>query len=57
MDKLRSFVPKGQFARSVGILAGGTALGQAITVLAAPVLTRLFTPDDFGVLDTNTLGF
>jgi O-antigen/teichoic acid export membrane protein len=32
------------------VLAGGTALGQAITVLASPILTRLYTPEDFGVL-------
>jgi O-antigen/teichoic acid export membrane protein len=40
------------------MLAGGTALGQAITVLVAPLLTRLYTPEDFGVLAvyTSTLG-
>jgi len=31
------------------MLAGGTALGQAITVLVSPILTRLYTPEDFGV--------
>ena len=46
LDKL----PGGSFTRSVTVLAGGTALGQAITIAAAPLLTRLYTPDDFGVL-------
>lgn len=32
------------------LLAGGTALGQGITILAAPILTRLYSPADFGVL-------
>lgn len=32
------------------MLAGGTALGQALALLAAPLLTRLYTPEDFGVL-------
>ncbi|MEM1589728.1 MAG: oligosaccharide flippase family protein [Candidatus Bathyarchaeia archaeon] len=41
---------RSSFARNVAILAGGTALGQAISVMASPVLTRLYTPDDFGVL-------
>lgn len=41
---------RGSFARNVAVLAGGTALGQAISVLASPILTRLYTPDDFGVL-------
>ena len=43
-------LPRGRFARSVTLLAGGTALGQAITVLVSPILTRLYTPEDFGVL-------
>lgn len=29
---------------------GGTAIAQAIPLLASPVLSRLFSPDDFGVL-------
>jgi len=43
-------LPRGQFARRVAVLAGGTALGQAVSVLASPVLTRLYAPADFGVL-------
>jgi len=38
------------FFRSVGTLAMGTALAQAILILFSPVLTRLYTPKDFGVL-------
>ncbi|WP_296783003.1 oligosaccharide flippase family protein [Variovorax sp.] len=33
--------------RSVGVLVGGTALAQAIMVLALPLLSRLYTPSDF----------
>lgn len=36
--------------RSVGVLASGTAAAQVITLLSAPILTRLYTPDQFGVL-------
>lgn len=32
------------------MLAGGTAAGQIIAVIFLPVLTRLYTPEDFGVL-------
>ena len=39
---------RGEFARNVGVLAGGTALGQAIVVLASPLITRLYDPADFG---------
>ncbi|MGB9879301.1 MAG: lipopolysaccharide biosynthesis protein, partial [Anaerolineae bacterium] len=30
------------------LLAGGAALGQAVTVVVSPVLTRLYSPEDFG---------
>ncbi|MCQ4346601.1 oligosaccharide flippase family protein [Pseudomonas stutzeri] len=43
-------LPKAPFARSVGVLVGGTAGGQMLMVLAAPLLTRLFSPEDFGLL-------
>lgn len=33
--------------RSIGMLVGGTATAHAITALAMPVSTRLFTPEDF----------
>lgn len=32
------------------MLAGGTAGGQLVALLVAPILTRLYTPEDFGVL-------
>lgn len=40
----------GGFARAVGVLVGGTALGNAITAAAMPALTRLYTPAEFGLL-------
>lgn len=43
-------LPRASFARSVGVLAGGTAAAQAIGVLVLPVITRLYTPADFSVL-------
>ncbi len=36
--------------RSVAVLVGGTAFAHAITALALPVLTRLYSPADFSVL-------
>jgi O-antigen/teichoic acid export membrane protein len=41
---------KGGFAHRVILLAGGSAMGQAVSVLAAPLLTRLYSPEDFGLL-------
>ena len=47
--KLQSLNRAG-FVRSVGVLVGGTAFAQAITVLVLPLLTRLYTPIDFSLL-------
>lgn len=41
---------KRSFIRSVSVLVGGTAAGQAITALAMPALSRLYQPADFGTL-------
>lgn len=40
---------KENFVTDVLTLAGGTTFAQILTILAAPVLTRLYGPDDFGV--------
>jgi len=47
---MRRFLPKSAFAKSVSILVGSTAIGQTITVLASPLLTRIYSPEDFGTL-------
>jgi len=47
---VRRVLPKNSFARGVSVLVGGTAGAQLLTVLAAPLLTRLYTPEDFGLL-------
>ena len=39
---------RGRFARRLAVLSGGFVAGQAIILLAVPVLTRLFTPAEFG---------
>ena len=48
-SKLGALLKSG-FVRSAGVLVGGTALAQGLTVLALPVLTRLYSPEDFSVL-------
>ncbi|AGA88908.1 membrane protein involved in the export of O-antigen and teichoic acid [Thioflavicoccus mobilis 8321] len=49
-NRLRRLLPKNAFARGVSVLVGGTAGAQVLTVLAAPLLTRLYSPEDFGLL-------
>jgi O-antigen/teichoic acid export membrane protein len=36
------------FISDVFTLVGGTTFAQLVTILVAPILTRLYTPDDFG---------
>lgn len=51
---LRRMLPKNAFARGVGILVGGTAGLQLLSLLTAPIYTRLYTPNDFGLLAVFT---
>jgi O-antigen/teichoic acid export membrane protein len=44
-----NLVPSGDFGRKVLTTAGGTALSQAILAAALPVLTRLYSPEAFGL--------
>ncbi|MBA2777332.1 oligosaccharide flippase family protein [Billgrantia kenyensis] len=46
----RRLLPTRAFARGVSVLVGGTAGAQLLTLLAAPLLTRLYAPEDFGLL-------
>jgi O-antigen/teichoic acid export membrane protein len=41
---------KNGFLKSVLTLTSGTVIAQAITVIASPVITRLYTPADMGIL-------
>lgn len=41
---------RSSFVRSVGVLVGGTAFAHAITALALPILSRLYSPTDFSTL-------
>lgn len=39
--------PRRAFARSVGVLVGGTAFAHGITAVTMPIVSRLYTPTDF----------
>lgn len=41
--------PKSAFSRNVFTLMSGTIIAQAIPVLIMPVLTRLWSPEEFGI--------
>jgi len=48
--KLSKYIPKGEFSRNIITLMTGTTIAQAIPVAISPILTRLYSPEDFGVL-------
>ena len=48
--RLRQHAARRSFAWNVSVMLAGTMTGQAFSVLLSPVLTRLFTPDQFGYL-------
>lgn len=52
LRRLRDMNPVGAMGRSVAVLASGSVLAQCVTILGAPLLTRYFSPDEFGVFAT-----
>jgi O-antigen/teichoic acid export membrane protein len=44
----RQWLPRSRFVQQVMLAASGAAVGQAIVVVSSPVLTRLYTPEEFG---------
>ncbi len=46
---LNKFKPKSEFSRNVLTLMSGTTIAQAIPIAISPILTRIYTPEDFGL--------
>ena len=46
---LNKLKPKSEFTKNVLTLMTGTTIAQAIPIAISPILTRLYTPEDFGV--------
>lgn len=40
---------KSSFARNAAVLAGGTAAAQLFALILSPIITRIYTPADFGI--------
>ena len=47
---LTKIKPKSEFSKNVLTLMTGTTIAQAIPIAISPILTRIYTPEDFGVL-------
>jgi O-antigen/teichoic acid export membrane protein len=44
-----SFLPGGRFTRRLSWIAGGMLVGQLLLVATMPLLTRLYSPETFGI--------
>jgi len=53
MNKIREIF-KSNFAKSIVLISGGTLLAQIINILLSPILTRIYNPQDYGVLTVYT---
>lgn len=49
-QRLGALVPRGAFVRGASQLVLGTVAGQFVVILSAPVLSRMYNPEEFGVL-------
>ena len=45
----RKLSPKSEFSRNVLTLMTGTTIAQAIPIAISPIITRLYSPDDFAI--------
>lgn len=46
---IQGFKPKSEFSRNIITLMTGTTIAQAIPIAISPILTRMYTPEDFGI--------
>ena len=55
LDKVNAKLnARGGFLKSISMLIGGTVFAHAITILALPFITRLYSPEDFSRLAVYT---
>lgn len=51
LDKLNAKLnAQGGFLKAVSVLVGGTAFAQLIGLICLPILTRLYSPEDYSIL-------
>ena len=49
LKKFKIKLSGSEFSRNVLILMTGTTVAQSIPILISPILTRLYSPEDFGL--------
>src|SRR5258708_29582360 len=53
-DRLRDMLARRPFLKNVSIMLTGSAVGQLASVLLSPILTRLYSPQQLGILSVYT---
>jgi O-antigen/teichoic acid export membrane protein len=48
LHRVRRLMPKSSFLRKLSVLASGSIAGQSLVILSSPLLTRFFSPEEFG---------
>ncbi|PAD40393.1 lipopolysaccharide biosynthesis protein [Terribacillus sp. 7520-G] len=51
---IKQKITRNAFLKSVLLISGSTVIAQAINFLLSPVITRLYTPEDYGALSIFT---
>lgn len=52
MLKIKKRILENEFLKNSLLVGGGTLIAQVIAMLIIPALTRIYTPEDFGILQT-----
>jgi O-antigen/teichoic acid export membrane protein len=49
-ERFKNLLPRSEFSKNVLTLMTGTTVAQAVPIAISPILTRIYTPEDFGLL-------
>ena len=50
IKKILKYINKSEFTKNSLTLISGTTIAQLLPIAISPILTRIYTPEDFGVL-------
>ena len=50
IKKIKNSIKEGSFTKNVLMITGGAVFAQALSILLSPVITRLYSPEQYGVL-------
>lgn len=51
---LREKIRKSKFGKNILLIAGGTAFAQVLGIIFSPIITRIYPPEQYGVLTAYT---